>query len=396
MSFDFEKYLVTGTKGWRPGIAPTGYINDKFSEKGDKKIFEDPDRLPLVRKMWDLMLTGNYSVPKIVETANKEWGMTGKKGDELSLSTGYKIFTNTFYYGEYEQSGEIHQGKHKTIITKEEYDKVQALLGKKGTPRPKYKRLPFNGIIKCGECGGMITADEKLKKVKSINGIRKYIYHKCTKRKKGKKCYQKPIKHEDLKAQIDDYLSAITIPEEFLHWAIKVLNEQNQIEKTDRNTILKNLHKNHQRTIKKIDNLIQLYISPSNAERELISEDEFKEQKNALMKEKSNVEAEIQKISSRVDEWIDLTEKTFNFATYAKHHFDQGDFETKTNILRALGQNFSFKDGKLSIDLQKPFLIIKNGLNYKTLQNYRFEPMLLGEYKRKNSPSKAVISRLSG
>src|SRR5215467_6460117 len=43
--------------GWRPGRAPIGYLNDKQT----RTIIKDPDRFTLIRKMWDLMLTGVYS-----------------------------------------------------------------------------------------------------------------------------------------------------------------------------------------------------------------------------------------------------------------------------------------------------------------------------------------------
>ena len=46
-------------KGWQNGIAPLGYLNDKEN----KTIIIDPERFNLVRKMWDLMLTGNYTPP---------------------------------------------------------------------------------------------------------------------------------------------------------------------------------------------------------------------------------------------------------------------------------------------------------------------------------------------
>jgi len=48
-------------KGWRPGVVPQGYLNNKYRDKGEKDIINDPDRFGLVRKMWDLMLTGAYT-----------------------------------------------------------------------------------------------------------------------------------------------------------------------------------------------------------------------------------------------------------------------------------------------------------------------------------------------
>jgi len=65
-------------KGWLPGLAPMGYLN-KTEKDGSHIIIKDPERFNLVRKMWDLMLSGNYNPPKILEVASKKWGLTTKK-----------------------------------------------------------------------------------------------------------------------------------------------------------------------------------------------------------------------------------------------------------------------------------------------------------------------------
>ena len=387
-------------KGWRPHSAPIGYLNDRNGDKGSKIIFTDSERFPLVRKMWDLLLTDAYSVSAIAKIAHEEWGLKtpARKswgGGKLCPSATYKIFTNEFYAGLFSFDGQEYEGKHERMITREEFDRAQVILGKKGKPRPKDKRLPFNGLVRCGECGSMITSEEKKKRMALTGELKYYLYHHCTKHKKGVTCNQKSIKHEEMKRQIEEYLDSITIPENFLHWALEVLNEQNDIEINDRDIILNNLQKNFKSCVKSIDNLIQLYISPDNAKRDLLSEDEYKSQKNSLMTEKSRLESEIRKVEGRIEDWVELTEKTFHFATYAKYWFEKGDFETKTNILRALGQNFSLKVGKLSIDMPKPLLIIQNSLNLEVIKNIRLEPTILHEDKRKNSSFEAAFSTWS-
>ena len=57
-------------KGWLPGPAPTGYLNDKLI----KTIISDPDRFDTVKKAWGLILTGDYSVPQVLDIMNNEWG----------------------------------------------------------------------------------------------------------------------------------------------------------------------------------------------------------------------------------------------------------------------------------------------------------------------------------
>ena len=92
-------------RGWRPSGGPIGYINIG-TEKGNKTIDIDPERFELVRKMWDLFLTGTYSVSKIRDVATKEWHLTTLPhrkigGKALSMSHMYNIFNDSFYYGSY-------------------------------------------------------------------------------------------------------------------------------------------------------------------------------------------------------------------------------------------------------------------------------------------------------
>ena len=141
-------------KGWLPNLAPLGYLNDKE----EKTIIRDPERFNLVRKMWDIMLTGNSTPPRILGVANKEWGFRTRRfkrigGNELSRSGIYKIFTNQFYAGIIKYGGRQYEGKHDPMITLEEYDRVQILLGRKGKPRPKRHTFAFTGFIRCEEGG---------------------------------------------------------------------------------------------------------------------------------------------------------------------------------------------------------------------------------------------------
>src|SRR4029077_13162612 len=67
---DLSKNVKRGLKtklgqGWQPGVASVGYLNHTVKQTGEKIIINDPERFPLVRKMWELMLTGLYTPPQI-------------------------------------------------------------------------------------------------------------------------------------------------------------------------------------------------------------------------------------------------------------------------------------------------------------------------------------------
>src|SRR5262249_44535135 len=83
--------------GWLPTIAPLGYLNDHRQPKGQSAIVPDPELFPLMRRMWDLMLSGSTTPPKILKIANNEWGFRTRAGKPLCRSGIYRIFTNPFY-----------------------------------------------------------------------------------------------------------------------------------------------------------------------------------------------------------------------------------------------------------------------------------------------------------
>jgi hypothetical protein len=50
-------------------------LNDRL----EKTVIIDPERFDLVKRMWKLMLTGNYTPPKVAEIANEEWGFRTRR-----------------------------------------------------------------------------------------------------------------------------------------------------------------------------------------------------------------------------------------------------------------------------------------------------------------------------
>src|SRR5882757_5874138 len=65
---DLSKNVKRGLKtkvenGWRPSTAPIGYLNNTNKQSGENNLIKDPERFALVRKMWDLMLTGLHTPP---------------------------------------------------------------------------------------------------------------------------------------------------------------------------------------------------------------------------------------------------------------------------------------------------------------------------------------------
>lgn len=344
------------TKGWRPGVAPEGYLNDSSLGKGNNRVIADPKRFKLIRKMWDMMLTGNYTVPQILKIVNEEWKYKMRPHKKMgarpmSRAGLYRIFTNTFYYGHYEYGGDWFEGKQAQMITQDEYDRVQAILGRKGKQRPKTREFSFTGMVFCGECGCSITAEEKVNRYGS-----RYVYYHCTK-KKGK-CSQGSIELGKLEDQVEEVLSKVKIPEAFKDWAIKYLNELHDKEAQEQSLINSGIDDSYKDCIERINNLIKLKISPMNTEGLVLSDEDYQNQMLELKREKQGLEQQMKVLGERVDRWEELSSKTFNFARYATYHFEHGGLLDKKEILQTIGSNFIIQDRKLHLQVPKPYEVI--------------------------------------
>ncbi len=364
--------------GWLPSGAPTGYLNYVNIEFGQHEIIKDPERFDLVRKMWDLMLTGNYNPTKILEIANNEWGFRTLKrrkrgGGTLARSSIYVMFTNPFYAGIISYKGNEYDGKHEPMITADEFDQVQILLGRKGKPRPKTHFFPFTGPIRCGECGCQYTAETKTKIIKSTQKIKSFTYYHCTRRKKEINCSQrKSLSKNELEKQIEKEIVKMTILPDFRKWALEVLNRRNDQEIEDRSKIFRTQQKTLTATQKELDNLTQMRY------RDLIDDKEFLKGKTELKAKLAKLKEELGDTEKRAEKWLELTEETFHFVTYALRAFEQDNPQQKKEILAALGQNYVIKDGILKIEPNEWFVPIIERYPALEAEYKRLEPALAG------------------
>jgi len=135
------------------------------------------------------------------------------------------MFTDTAYCGWFEYNGQQYKfnDEFEPMITEEEFDRVQKIMGRKGKPRPQKHRFAFTGLMRCSNCDALITAKEKIKRQKNGN-VHTYIYYHCTKRKDSN-CPEKMVELSELNQQIDEAIGQFTISDRFHKWAIEYLHE---------------------------------------------------------------------------------------------------------------------------------------------------------------------------
>ncbi len=347
--------------GYYPAYAPIGYLNTKNNEKGTNKILVDPDRFAKLKEAFQLFLTGDYSVPKIKHIAETQWLLTargGKKRPErpLTRSAWYRIFSNTFYSGHFEYpkgSGNWCVGNHKPMITLEEFERIQVLLGRKGKPRGIKRNHPYLGLFKCGSCPAMVTAEAKVKRQKNGN-VHFYTYYHCTKRVQ-RNCPERSIEINDLERQVLDKLSTVTISDDFKDFAIRCLETEN-VEDERKN---QSMRENKIVALNKIDqqlhNLNVKFTSVENIGGEIFSDTEYLSLKRELKNSRLKIETALQRSDGELIQYAnEQTKNEFILAHNVRARFLTGDNEARQNIVSRIGSNRTLKDRNVAITLRKP------------------------------------------
>ena len=387
-------------KGSMPGLAPTGYLNTPNLPGGSRYIMKDDDRFEALRKIWNMMATGNYSVLQLINYLNNDLGFKTRQfkregGNSLCLSRLYKIFRDPFFYGTFEYprgSGKFYKGSHEPMITKETFDLVQKILDRGTVIRPKTKEFAYTGLIRCGNCKAQITAEDKIKNQKNGN-IHNYTYYHCTGRK-DPNCNEGSVRLENLETQILATMERIEVPAIFEKYAIKWLKVLYKQELETGDLLLsKNAHR---RTLldNEKDRLLSLYMSEENQDKSLLNAQEFSTNKKRIDGELSSLEYGIADLKAKLNSGILKTKRDFRFATFAVEWMKVGSLADKRALLSAVGQNLSLYENKLSITLNKPFQILSDNHEGIIEGTPRLELLIGGLNKEKTEDFSSVFPQM--
>ncbi len=360
-------------RGWLPGRAPIGYINTR-SEAGEKIIALDPERFTLLQRLWELLLSGGYSVAQLHEFATHQLGLrTPKKkrvgGNPLSVSGLYRVFSNPFYAGQILFDRQWYPGRHEAMITVAQFEQAQVLLGRTSSVRPKVHAFAYTGLMRCGACQGAVTAEEKVNRHGSH-----YVYYHCTHKKRDIQCREKCIEEDQLERQIVAFLESIYLNRSEVDHVLAIIEEERKKDRHTCGTVKDAIERALEASLRNADNLTKMRY------RELIADEEFIHQRSELSQEQAKLTQRLQQLN--MEQWIEPSQKLFLFSNRALFWLTHGSISEKRLILATTGSNPVLTSKQLSIGARNPFLILRrsdNIRNWSTVVNdvrtfFRAEP----------------------
>ena len=354
-------------KGIFPSRAPLGYKNEIIGRQGENRIFVDKKRFPVVRKVWDLLLSEKYSIGEITTIAQKEYGLTGMNGNPISDSVLYKLFGNHFYYGKFQWQKKLWNGTHEPMITKEEFEKAQIIIKRKKPYETARNIFAYTRLMRCGECGCSITAEVQKKKLKD-GTIKEHTYYRCSKQKGPKSCSQPYIKLDKVEEKIEKTLSEMEIPKSLAVWMFKVLRDEFKEEQEFQKQTVENLKQAYERYENQLKNLFDMRM---NGEIESLV---YESKKAEIMALRDNSKELLDKSDNRLDKWLTGAEDDFKWAEEAILAIQSDDLIAKREILQKLGTEIVLQDHGVEIKLSPIFKLVRRTQETVKKESIAFEP----------------------
>jgi site-specific DNA recombinase len=196
-------------QGVYPGRAPFGYRNNTVT----RTVEVDTGEAPVVKRIFELYATGNYSLSSLRQTVLTEIGV------RLSRSYLETMLKNPFYTGFFRWQGTDYKATHPALVDNESFERVKRVFS--GHNKPKYRKhdFPFGGLLRCAYDGFTVTTE--LHKGK-------YVYYRCS------QCAKHYMREQDISDRLGDVLKGIYVPEAVVHGIVGSLQENRECSEAQR------------------------------------------------------------------------------------------------------------------------------------------------------------------
>ena len=325
-------------RGEWPGPAPIGYLNDKLNHT----IVLDPERSPLLRKLFEKYAEGNYSL-KDLQNIAKSIGLFSRGGKVLSVSLIQNILSNPFYYGVMRYGGELYEAKHEPLICKKLFDSISKIMASKSRPRKHGEvEYPLRGLFHCGECSCAITSEMQ----------KGHHYYRCTKKRGA--CSQKYLREELLVEQVDDVLSNVSMPDSWAGEMLVRLGKEKESEEKETSLYAQKLRDDIASFDLKLDALLDTHLDKS------ISKEEYQSKKQKLLDQKIDLQEKLDSISHTGSFWLEPMRNFILDSKQAKYIASQKSLFEKRDFCKKVGSNLILVDKRVSFFFKTPWEILAN------------------------------------
>ena len=330
-------------QGWLPTKPPLGYKT--IGEKGHKTHIIDQDKAQLIKRMFELYGTGDYSLMRLTTTMAEE-GLRNESGKKVVKSRIHELLTNPFYVGRNSWNGDLYDGKQETFITKNIFEHVQYLLKSKTTPKYRKHLFLFKALVRCTECGGVITWEIAKKR---------HIYGHCN---HYRACTQKAwVKEPELEQQVTGAFDNLQIRSPRLaEWIRKALKESHQDQIAYHSASMNELAQRQEQLKGRLDRLYDDKLDSK------ITEEFYQKKYQQYSNELGEFSDTIKKHNESSLKYYELGINIFDLSQRAKEIYSRAQLEQKRQLISLVFSTMLLDEGRLHYKYTAPFQILSSAV----------------------------------
>lgn len=333
-------------QGIWPTKTPLGYRNVDGPD-GKKIIAVDPSVAPLVTKLFEWYSTGTLSLKELARKARAA-GLTHRKsGTPVPVSTVQTILRNRLYAGEFEWNGRTYQGRHEPLVTRDLWERVQAVLT--GRNASKHRRMTrefaFSGLIACANCGCSIVGEIKKER---------YVYYHCTgyaEKCQGRpaECRRRHLREEVLEQQFTNLLGRLYFDDEVLEWVREALRASHADEKQEHEQAIERLQVEDRRLQARLD---AMYVDKLDGRVDAAF---YERMSSGWRAEQERCRREIDQHQSANRSYMEEGASLLELARNAQRLFAGQEPREKRRLLNFVLSNCTWEDGTVTATFRQPF-----------------------------------------
>lgn len=280
-------------QGLYPFKAPIGYCDN-----GSGKVKTiDPIRGPMVKRVFELYASGEYSLRTLLIEI-RAMGLQTDSGTFVSKGSLECMLGNPFYTGiiRIKRSGAVYSGSQEPLISPSLYEQVQSVrAGKSGKKVTKHSHT-YRGLFRCQRCEKSMVPELQ----------KGHVYYRCH----TPACPPNTIREEYLEKSILDIFQRCQMTDDAVHQLMANITEwikERQCQSKP-STYPMQLNQIDIRLERLTDALID----------RLIDNDEFNKRKNSLMlersvvQEKADIEAKTDADPNHIQKFLELVKNLYS------------------------------------------------------------------------------------
>ncbi len=283
--------------------APFGYENNPRV----RNIEPHPTNARIVKLAYEEYAKGTHSLISLGAFL-ADLGVVTKYGTPLAKASLKRLLTNRAYLGFIKHDGEWFEGSFEPILTPALFEAVRKVV--EGKERPRSRRVkhdfPLTGLFRCGECGGMISAQWTTGKCGG-----RYRYYRCSKKRGA--CGQPYVQESALADHIRARLQSISLCDRYTDWMLAEVQRWEREEVGASQSEVQHLSESIKADEERMERLVSAYLDGD------VPKDIYLAKKDALMRSLAALRAELKDVErgrkNRVEplrEWIlDMKQAAF-------------------------------------------------------------------------------------